>query len=402
MAQPLLILGRRPGPAADSAQRAGFDPIPIPFAGDARAALHELQAQPTQAPVLIAGDLENHPKLLDAIAFDRDLIGCSPDAVRSVRSPGALADLPAIPGIRFLETRGGAALGLRLKRLALGLFSRRRYLRKPVASYHGQGIAWWTPATPVGHDGYLQQYARGLPLSAVFKADGWSAILVGVTEQLVGEPAFGAPDFAWCGAVGPVQLGEKSRHALNQLAVALTQRHDLRGVFGIDFIQDFRGRLCPVEVNPRYPESTDLLERATRSAALLRGVAPVSSSSAKHRRSHAPQLLGQALLHAEADAPCPDLNGCLPADALLNVPDPAARLVAAQPFARLQAAGPNRDAIVKQLQAMAREVYARIAPPKREVLTETTPRLPPPPKRGIETVEVKRIPRPDPDRKQLE
>jgi len=113
--------------------------------------------------------------------------------------------------------------------------------------------------------------------------------------MVVGDPTYGAATFAWCGSIGPVKLSKKATAALQHLGVVLTQRHDLRGVFGVDLIMDWRGNLWPVEVNPRWPESAEVIERA----GLFSVLGPAPSDTKKGRKKS--EVHGLAILFAKQD-----------------------------------------------------------------------------------------------------
>ncbi len=186
----------------------------------------------------------------------------------------ALPSLPTTAGLQFCKTRAADSLWQRFAhrltdRLVHQVFQRltgklggHRYLLKPRRSAGGVGIAWSQADGSLDKNHYLQQYITGTPCSAVFHADGWSASLMGVTEQLVGDADFGAAAFRHCGSLGPIILSEQARAALAHLAVQLTQRFDVRGIFGVDLIMDADGTLWPIEVNPRYVASIEVIERA--------------------------------------------------------------------------------------------------------------------------------------------
>jgi predicted ATP-grasp superfamily ATP-dependent carboligase len=98
-------------------------------------------------------------------------------------------------------------------------------------------------------------------------ADGKTALLVGVTRQLVGEVWLHAAPFHYCGSIGPVQLKLGLQEAFTRLGTALVSGCGLVGLFGVDAIlRD--GLPWPVEVNPRYTASVEVLE-LTLNVALL-------------------------------------------------------------------------------------------------------------------------------------
>jgi predicted ATP-grasp superfamily ATP-dependent carboligase len=251
----------------------------------------------TQAPVLALPPLDAHLDVLSAIAFDRELLGSSPDAIASATAPAALRALPRFKVIRFADVRLRATLRFRAARLVFGAWTRKRYLRKPIRGSGGQGIDWWTPGGRLDDAHYLQEHIPGIAMSAIYRGDGWSSVLLGVVEQLVGEAWCEAGPWQPCGAIGPVPLSEQSRTDLGHLGAALTQRHDLRGLFAIDLVQDRRGRLWPIEVNPHYTDDVAVLETALGFAALS-GAGPMIRQG-RHRRAAGPAWAGQARIANE-------------------------------------------------------------------------------------------------------
>lgn len=382
MAIPLIIVGESTRAAAKSALLAGFQPWRIDRfltrdlkeLGPARqcpidrfpaAILELLNDAPSDASVLYTAPLENHPELLEAIAFDRPLLGCSADAVRQVRDPLALANLPTVRGLKFPKVWRSASLRARLGQAASALWGGRQYLAKPRASCGGRNIDFWSPAQRTNHDFYLQQYLRGMPISAVYVADGWSAQLSGVTEQLIGERPFGADGFMYCGSIGPIDLSEKQRHALMHLGVVLTQRFDLRGIFGIDAIVDWRSQIWPVEVNPRYTDSVELLEQTTNFPLLathqVNHAAPISKRRPRNRgqRFHA-----KAILYTKTHTSISDLDTEFDSNQLTDLPMSNALIPPATPLCTIHATANTRDDCLKQLHDRAEKLYHSITTDK--------------------------------------
>ena len=85
-------------------------------------------------------------------------------------------------------------------------------------------------------DVVVQEHISGLACSAAAVADGRSAVLLGVSEQLIGHRGLGARGYAWCGNVVPPRLEEVERRALAVAAQAtcahLASAFELRGLFG--------------------------------------------------------------------------------------------------------------------------------------------------------------------------
>ena len=366
----LIILGASARAAAQSAQRADFNPWCIDLFNDRdlraiaptrRCPANEypggmlrlLEEAPPEAPLLLTGAMENYPELLKAAAFEHPLIGSSIDAMQAVRDPLALPSLPTVTGLKFCKTKTAGSFTHRLGHLVFGMATRRKYVLKPRRSAGGVGIEWWHPGMRVGKQRYIQQYIRGQPYSAVFHADGWSASLMGVTEQLVGEPDFGAAAFRYCGSLGPVHLSSKARNALSHLAVQLTQRYDVRGIFGVDLVMDWRGNLWPIEVNPRYVSSIEILERAFRLPLLTR----IGGSAVNSHGRRAIQWHGKAIVFARQKTQLGDLYEQFGSHQIADVPDPGQVVGPGKPICTVFATGHNRDDCYKQLAKMAQQIY---------------------------------------------
>ncbi len=259
MSETLIIVGDAPDDAVPSAEATGFEVIAL----KPDEVLSKINVTPDDATVLLTGEMENRSDLVAAIASVRKLRGSGADAIRAVRDPAVLPSLPPFEGLRFCKTLPRVNAWQRLVRKVSSRFSSGRvYLVKPVVSYGGRGIRPWVSGMHVSPDEYVQQAITGTPMSAVYRSDGWSAVLLGVTEQLVGDECFGAGWYEYCGSIGPVVLDDRDRAALSHLGVVLSQRCDLRGVFGVDLVRDAAGKWWPVEVNPRWPGSAWVLEQA--------------------------------------------------------------------------------------------------------------------------------------------
>jgi predicted ATP-grasp superfamily ATP-dependent carboligase len=128
-----------------------------------------------------------------------------------------------------------------------------------------------------------------------------------MTRQLVGESVLSAAPFHYCGSIGPLSLEEELRQNLERLGSVLVESCGLRGLFGVDgLLRD--GTFWPVEINPRYVASVEVLEYATgwptlawHADVFTRGQPP-SQSVSPPRDS----VIGKAILFARADFLFPD------------------------------------------------------------------------------------------------
>jgi predicted ATP-grasp superfamily ATP-dependent carboligase len=114
---------------------------------------------------------------------------------------------------------------------------------------------------------YLQQLITGTPGSVSFVANGSAAVVLGYSRQLVAQADFGAGRFRYCGSLlgtPETRLFPRQPELLEmagKVATTITREFRLVGLNGMDFIAR-HGVPFPIEVNPRYSASMELIERA--------------------------------------------------------------------------------------------------------------------------------------------
>jgi predicted ATP-grasp superfamily ATP-dependent carboligase len=272
----LLILGASARAAAFSALRAGMQPWCADLFGDAdlrsRCAVQvvarkeypegflRLIGTAPPGPWMYTGGLENRRALVRRLGARRPLWGNDADVLRAVRSPLFVESLLRAHRIPCPAARAHATEVPR----------QGRWLVKPWNGAGGVGIRMVRdPARPRlrAGPGYFQEYIEGESCAGVFVGDGRSARLLGVTRQLVGEEWLHAAPFRYCGSIGPLDLPPALRQGFERLGAVLAEGCRLRGLFGVDSVlRD--GVPWPVEVNPRYTASVEVLEHALGQPAL--------------------------------------------------------------------------------------------------------------------------------------
>src|SRR5690606_22594576 len=105
----------------------------------------------------------------------------------------------------------------------------------------------------------VQQYIPGESLGVVWRSQQGYSELLGVTKQILGNDAFGVTGYRYAGSIGPWQLTPQQQLALTKLGQHLTQKFNLQGIWGSDVVLDVEGNLWPVEFNPRYTASVEVL-----------------------------------------------------------------------------------------------------------------------------------------------
>jgi predicted ATP-grasp superfamily ATP-dependent carboligase len=308
--EPLLIFGASARAAAFSALRADLRPWCADLFGDrdlrarscfafrAQADLYpdcfsDLSRQAPPGPWMYTGALENRRGLVRTLAQARPLWGNGVDVLRKVRSPHFL----------FQLFRDADISSPRCYRRAEGVPHDGSWLAKPLAGAGGTGIRFSDGkqvADSKRH--YFQEYVEGDPFAAVYLGDGREARLLGITRQLVGETWLHAAPFHYCGSVGPLDLPRGVCRSLARIGSVLARGCGLRGLFGVDgVLRD--GIPWPVEVNPRYTASVEVLEyaRGIPALALHRGVFDAAAPRPKMSTTDRPAaVIGKAILFAKA------------------------------------------------------------------------------------------------------
>jgi len=277
VAQTLILLGASVRAAAFSATRARFRPYSIDLFADRDLAalgpatriarypadfLPAIEAAPS-TPWIYTGGLENHPRLVDRLARLRPLLGNCGDALRKVRDPIQLMNTAREAGCQYPPTVFDSTTARQMEDKNRAPAA--QWLVKPLRSSAGVGIRFASAddVTRLPHGCYLQRQIEGSSQSAVFVAAGGQANLIGATRQLVGLDFGLSRPFLYAGSVGPIALSKEDRARMHSLGNLFAERFRLVGLFNIDFVRNEAG-LWPLEVNPRYSASIEVLERACK------------------------------------------------------------------------------------------------------------------------------------------
>jgi len=365
--------------------------------------------------VVYLSSFENHPRAVATLTRSRALWGNPPSVLERVRDPRlveAAIRRRGLAAASIVDTdsapRTGGSIArepsrsARLSRVTAA--TDRRWLLKPLKSGGGRGVRSWRAGSSIPRGYYVQEQVDGVPGSIVFVAAGGCAVPLGVSRQLIGDPAFGASGYKYCGSI-LVSLkddphGDELLTAASALARAVTEEFRLVGVNGIDFIA--RGGVpCAIEVNPRWSASVDLIERAhgvsvfdAHAAACTTGRLPrfdLDEARTSRRLLEVPagwsldeplpsrslvdargsrRAIGKAIVLARRDVVIGDTRSWCSrgADASVrDVPWPGERVHAGQPVCTVFAAGRDAAACYASLVRRANRVYGQLAEWEREV-----------------------------------
>jgi len=300
-------------------------------------------------PVIYSGGLENHPNLISRIENRHEILGNGSAVLARASDPFALNGCLARVGLTVAEIRqaGEETPG------------ESNWLSKPIRSGGGIGIETASKAT-TSEGRYLQRFVDGVPASALFIASenkpSKRSLLLGATEQLIGESWLGAAGFTYCGNLGPLELGDE---ALRQVVLAgetVTGEFSLRGLFGLDFILSPNGPVF-IELNPRYTGSVEVIERCCEFETIPQHVSACRGDALPASSPRASQVCAKAILFAEAPvelttAPQAGENGGL---SLADIPSVGEKIAAGSPLLTILAMGEGLANCETGLVRLARE-----------------------------------------------
>ncbi len=379
MSDIIVILGASARAAAFSALRAGLEPYFGDCFGDSDLvrrcdgevtrrypwSLLSIARRAPAGPWIYTGGVENHARLVDRIAAGRLLLGNSARVLAAVRDPARIAAALSQRGLPSLLVKSSAA----------GLPRDGTWLMKRVRSAGGIGIQFWNrSAAPVRRRGahYFQQYLQGPSFAALFIAVAGRAVLLGVTEQLVGCEWTGAGPFTYCGSIGPAPLSARLQAQIEAIGVCFAREFSLQGLFGVDGIVAGEA-FWTVEVNPRYTASVEVLERAMGISALRLhveacwgGVLPGEEAVRQHFARRTLQWCGKAVLYVRADVTVGERfhhwlceqNGAQDWPGAADIPHARSTIARRHPVTTLFSVAATRDELLCDLRERVAEAEA--------------------------------------------
>lgn len=317
--------------------------------GGGLSALVDAAALEAPGSVVYGASFENHPALVARLAERHVLLGNAPETLRAVRDPIGLGATLRDAGFPYPRTSVTAPPE-----------RTHSWLRKPLHGGGGTRVRNWRGgALPAGT--FVQQRIAGRACSAAAVADGVDAVVLGLTEQLVGERAFGVRGYRWCGNVTPPRLPAGEQEALLAQARALCSylagAFALRGSFGVDFVWDGE-RAWTHEVNPRPTASLEAIEAAygiDSFDAHLRACAG-DLPRVEAARSRA---AGKAVLFATEDVTIGDSERWLKRG-VRDVPHPGEQISAGHPICTVVATATTPEDAVAALEEQAAGLRAEL------------------------------------------
>ncbi len=207
-----------------------------------------------KVPILYTGGLENHSALLQLLSAERTVLGITGNTLTNLRNTPEFYNLLKSKQINtptiITSTKD--------------LNKETSYLRKPKYRSGGLGIKPFDPSKQTmvdDADFYYQEFIKGESRSAIFCFNESGFELLGASIQSSGIQSLHASDFLYSGNMGPVNPCASELKDLQTIGKIISSNYRPRGLLGMDYILN-ESRVYPLEINPRYTASMEVLELA--------------------------------------------------------------------------------------------------------------------------------------------
>ncbi|MEP6506257.1 MAG: ATP-grasp domain-containing protein, partial [Betaproteobacteria bacterium] len=221
-------------------------------------------------------------------------------------------------------------------------------------------------------DTYYQRIQPGVPMSALFLADGRGFRIVALNRLLV--QARDDRPCVYVGAIGPVADPALERTIAQALA-ALVPEFGLRGLASLDFIADGAMGAQLLEINPRPSATLQLHARAWPPGLMHAHVEAARGRLPATPADHGDAVRGHATVFAEcAGRIDPATAAAWARDAHHHdLPAAGTRVVRGDPVCTVSAEAAGLDAAARLLLARVAAALQRLANLPQPALEETTP-----------------------------
>lgn len=252
-----------------------------------------------KAPILYTGGLENHSALLHLLSAQRTILGITGSTLYNLRN---------IPGFyNLLKSKKIKTPAIITK--SKDFNKETSYLRKPKYRSGGLGIKPFDPSKQTiveDADFYYQECIKGESRSAIFCFTESGFELLGTSIQSSGTQSLHASDFLYSGNMGPVNPCASELKDLQTIGKIISSNYRPRGLLGMDYILN-DSRVYPLEINPRYTASMEVLEIALGQNFITKHMQAFGFKTiCENPASTEPSVIGKAIYYAPHDVTIPE------------------------------------------------------------------------------------------------
>jgi predicted ATP-grasp superfamily ATP-dependent carboligase len=221
--------------------------------------------------ILIGSGFDDHADALIELQKKGRIMGCTPDQMKRARDFDALARIADSLNVLIPKRLVAATPDDVPKKSDEFKFP---YMVRPMHSGGGSGIrlvrnyvdvirAFGEPLDGEYEPRVVQEYVRGIDISCSVLATPEQSLALSVQGQLIGIPSAGRNcDFAYCGNYYPSTLAKETTDRIREVSESISDKLQLSGSVGFDYVVDDSNRIWLMEVNPRMQGTLEMFEAA--------------------------------------------------------------------------------------------------------------------------------------------
>jgi predicted ATP-grasp superfamily ATP-dependent carboligase len=380
----LLVVGIDATSVSLSASRAGFDVFGVDFFGDwdlqrtckfssslreqgifsgtrdfssrekmqALVRIAEETASEHEADgILLTSGLEDYPDIVTEIEESSNIIGNLSESMKRSRDWKSLFGEMRRIGISYPETEITKTLG-EAKKAARDIGY--PVVLKPCKGSGGMGISLARTSEEIERkyqysytedkEILVQEFIQGINASASVVASETEATVLCLTEQLIGTRELGQKEpFGWCGNIVPLVAPAEVVKESIRSAKTVVQSLGLIGSNGVDFVLSDSGVPHIVEVNPRFQETIECVEKHLQTNVVLDHINACLYGKLPQNLTDQRGFWARLVLFATERL---YVNKVLEDEAVRNIPHPRSTISRGEPVFSVIVSGEDKSSIL--------------------------------------------------------
>jgi predicted ATP-grasp superfamily ATP-dependent carboligase len=201
----------------------------------------------------------------------------------------------------------------------------------------------------------IQEFVEGTHASASFLASKKGVKVLTVNEQLLGlKEVFQVEPFGYCGNIVPLTVSDLALAKCKKIVIQISQRFNLLGSNGIDFVLDEDGTPNLIEVNPRFQGTLECVEQVLGINLVNLHLEACQIGSIPRDIYKPKQFCSRLILYAPQKVTVPDLTRMMK---VRDIPIPSSIVEGGEPLCSIISSGESRKSSLKSAMNKAEKIY---------------------------------------------
>ncbi len=301
--------------------------------------------------ILLTSGLEDYPDILVELQDLSDIIGNRPETMERARDWEFLFREMRRRGILYPETEITKTLE-EAKKAARDIGY--PIVLKPSRGSGGIGISLARTSKELekkyrcnamgDEEMLIQEFIHGINASASVVATDAETSILCLTEQLIGDQKLGQrKPFGWCGNIVPLDAPAEMVKESIESAKMIVEGLGLVGSNGVDFILSNSGLPYIIEVNPRFQETIECVEKHLDTNIVLDHINACLRNRLPHKLAGREESWARLVLFATRRS---YVERVFEDEAIRNIPPPDSIIDVGEPICSIVISGRDRSSIL--------------------------------------------------------